>query len=392
MIILGVSASISVYKACEIIRRFQDRKETVQVIMTPNAARLIHPRLLKALTGRQVLVDLFDEGVSQNILHVELAKRSSLFLIAPATANVIGKMAGGVADDFLTTFYLAVKHPVAVAPAMNEKMYWHPAVQKNIQCLKSRGVHFIEPDRGYLACGESGWGRLASPEEIVETGLGMIAQSQSLHGKKVIVTAGPTREYMDPVRFISNRSSGKMGWEMAEEAFRRGAEVTLIYGPAGIYPSPEIEYIQVETGGEMAREIGVRLKETDILVMAAAVSDYGFSETSREKKKKSAEEPLPELTPAPDILKKLGDEKERIFLVGFAAETRDLEKYALEKMKSKNLDMIAANDVSRKETGFDSDWNQVTVFRRDGKKVEMPMESKREISRRIWDEIEDLYG
>lgn len=392
MIVLGISSSISIYKSCEIVRRFQDRKEAVQVIMTPNAARLIHPRLFKALTGRPVLLDLFEEGISEDIIHVELAKQCSLFLIAPATANVIGKTAAGVADDFLTTFYLAVKGPVAAAPAMNEKMYLHPAVQKNIQNLKSRGVRFIEPGRGYLACGVSGWGRLASPEKIVETGLGIIAQSQSLCGKNVIVTAGPTREYLDPVRFISNRSSGKMGWEMAEEAFRRGAEVTLISGPASIYPSPEITYVQVETGREMAEEIEARLNEADVLVMAAAVSDYRFSGTAGEKKKKTAGDPLPELIPALDILKKAGEEKKDLFLVGFAAETQDLEENALKKMESKNLDMIIANDISRKDAGFDSDWNQVTIFRGDGKRVATPRESKLEISRRIWDEIEDLYG
>jgi phosphopantothenoylcysteine decarboxylase/phosphopantothenate--cysteine ligase len=392
MIVLGISSSISIYKACEIVRRFQERKQTVQVIMTPNASRLIDPRLFKALTGRPVLVDLFEEGISEDIRHVELANQSALFMIAPATANVIGKMAAGVADDFLTTFYLAAGGPVAVAPAMNERMYLHASVQKNIQRLKARGVRFIEPDRGYLACGVSGWGRLADPEKIVEAGMGMIAQSCSLKKAKVIVTGGPTREYMDPVRFISNRSSGKMGWEMAEEAFRRGADVTLISGPAAVYPSPGIEYVQVDTGGEMAGEIEKRLKETDILVMAAAVSDYKFTERSPEKKKKGGRGSLPELSAALDILRKIGEQKENLFLVGFAAETRNLKEYALEKMKSKNLDIIVANDISRKDAGFDSDWNQVSIFRRDGETVETPRESKHEISRRIWNEIEDLYG
>lgn len=392
MIVLGISSSISIYKACEIVRRFQERKQTVQVIMTPNASRLIHPRLFKALTGRPVLVDLFEEGISEDIRHVELANQSAFFLIAPATANVIGKMASGVADDFLTTFYLAAGGPVAVAPAMNERMYLHASVQKNIQLLKARGVRFIEPDRGYMACGESGWGRLADPEKIVEAGMGMIAQSRSLKKVKVIVTGGPTREYMDPVRFISNRSSGKMGWEMAEEAFRRGADVTLISGPAAVHPSPGIEYVQVDTGREMAGEIEKRLKETNILVMAAAVSDYTFTERSPEKKKKGESGSLPELSAALDILRKIGEKKENLFLVGFAAETQNLKKYALKKMKSKNLDIIVANDISRKDTGFDSDWNQVSIFRRDGETAETPRESKLEVSRRIWNEIEDLYG
>lgn len=391
-IVLGISSSISIYKSCEIVRRFQDKGETVQVIMTPNAARLIHPRLFKALTGRPVLVDLFEEGISENIRHVELADKTSLFLVAPATANVIGKMASGVADDFLTTFYLAAKAPAAVAPAMNEKMYLHFSVQRNIRKLKSRGVCFIEPELGYLACGTSGWGRLASPEKIVETGLSLIARSRNLQGKKVLVTAGPTREYMDPVRYISNRSSGKMGWEMAEEAFRRGAGVTLISGPAAVQPSPEIEYVQVETGEEMAEEIEIRLNTIDILVMAAAVSDYKFAAVEPEKRKKAAAGAIPGLVPSDDILEKLGQRKENIFLVGFAAETEDLEKNALAKLRNKNADMIVANDISRRDAGFDSDWNQVVIFRRDGRSAETPRQSKLEISRRIWDEIEDLYG
>ncbi len=391
MIVLGVSSSISIYKACEIVRRFQDKGESVQVIMTTNAARLIHPRLFKALTGRPVLVDLFEEGISENIRHVDLAKECSLLLIAPATANMIGKMASGTADDFLTTFYLAFKSPAAVAPAMNENMYLHPAVQNNIKTLKSRGVRFIEPDRGYLACGISGWGRLASPEKIAETGMGLIACGRSLEGKNVMVTAGPTREYMDPVRFISNRSSGKMGWEMAEEARRRGAGVTLIAGPSSLKPGPGIEFIPVETGADMKKEIEIRLPKTDILVMAAAVSDYRFKETEKDKKKKTAGGPAPELTAATDILKSLSRKKEQLFIVGFAAETRNLKKSALVKLKSKNMDMIAANDVSRPDAGFDSDWNKVTIFRRDGRIIETPRESKLEISRRIWNEIEDLY-
>jgi len=284
-----------------------------------------------------------------------------------------------------------VRSPVAAAPAMNEKMYLHPSVQKNMEILKSRGVRFIEPDHGYLACGESGWGRLASPEKIVGTCLALLEQSRSLKGKKVVVTAGPTREYLDPVRFISNRSSGKMGLAMAEEALSRGAEVCLIAGPSVLRPSAEIEYVPVEAGGEMAGAIKDRLNKADILVMAAAVCDFAFSKKNVEKKKKTAGKP-PELKPADDILRDIGREKEDIFLVGFAAETENMKDNAQDKLRRKNLDMIVANDVSRKDAGFDSDWNQVFIYRSDGRSVETPRESKLQISRRIWNEIEDLYG
>lgn len=391
-ITLGVCSSISIYKACEIIRILQDRRHEVRVIMTKNATRLVAPALFGALTSRKAFVDLFDDAHSGDISHIALAQDMDLLIVAPATANIIGKFATGVADDFLSTLFLAVRCPIAIAPAMNEKMYLHPQTQENIHKLKSRGVEFIEPEQGYLACGEEGWGRLASPEEVAAKSLELLKKSTSLKGKKILVTSGPTREYLDPVRFLTSRSSGRMGWALAEEAERRGADVSLISGPSSLLPNPDIPTIKVQTAAEMEQAVLKAYDQTDIVIMAAAVSDFKFEQTAGQKIKKQKDRGLIRLVPTGDILEKLGRNKGNKILVGFAAETerKNLKENALQKAEAKNLDLIVANDVSQEDIGFDSEMNMVTIFHRGGKTISTEKQTKHEISRIILDEIEDL--
>jgi phosphopantothenoylcysteine decarboxylase/phosphopantothenate--cysteine ligase len=305
---------------------------------------------------------------------------------------MIGKMASGIADDFLSTFYMAVKCPVLVAPAMNEAMYLHPQTQLNIKKLASLGTHFVEPDKGYLACGDEGWGRLASPDKIVEEGLDLMRQSQSLAGQNVLVTAGPTREFLDPIRYLSNRSSGKMGYAIAEEALKRGARVTLISGPTHIVPPQGAELVMVQTADEMADQTFKRYEETDIVIMAAAVSDLTFKEITPQKIKKRALAQDVKLVQTPDILKKLGETKGDKILIGFAAETENIQENASQKIDEKNLDFIVANDVADETIGFESDINQVMFVYPDGQRIQTDRMSKMDISRLIWDRVEDLLG
>lgn len=389
-ITLGVCSSISIFKACEIIRIFQREGYEIQVVMTANATRLVSPTLFSALTGRKAWVDFFDDAHSGEISHIALAQDTDLLTVAPATANIIGKFAAGVADDFLSTLFLAVRCPVAMAPAMNERMYLHYQTQDNIHKLKGRGVVFIEPEKGYLACGGEGWGRLASPDEIAAKSLDLLKKSTSLKGKKVLVTAGPTREYLDPVRFLTCRSSGKMGYELAEEARRRGAEVSLISGPSQMLPAPGIEITRIQTAAEMEHEVVKAYDQSDIVIMAAAVSDFKFESTAGQKIKKQQDTGLIKLIPTGDILEKLGRKKDGKILVGFAAETENLKENALKKAVSKNLDLIVANDVSREDIGFDSEMNVVTIFHKDGNTISTEKKTKQEISRIILDEIEGL--
>ena len=391
-ITLGVCSSVSLYKACEIIRGFQKKKFQVQVILTKNASRLISPLLFSALSGQKALVDPFDEEYSDKIPHVDLAKETSLLLVAPATANMIGKFASGVADDFLSTFYTASNCPVLIAPSMNEAMYLHRQTQENIQKLREMGVRFVEPEKGYLACKDIGWGRLAAPEKIVEEGLRLIKKSESLKGKTVLVTAGPTREFLDPVRFLTNRSSGKMGYELAEEALRRGAEVILISGPTHIFPPPEAKLKKVRTAQEMEKEVVAHFGQADVVIMAAAISDFRFAETSSQKIKKEKLEKKIDVVPTEDILQKLSSKKGAKIIVGFAAETEDVVNNALKKMKKKRLDLIVANNVLDEGIGFESDFNQVSIIFPDGKTIHTEKKSKLEISQIILDRVEDILG
>ena len=392
LIALGVSSSVSIYKSCEIIRRLQDRKVQVQVIMTRNASRLISPLLFSALSGQEVIVDPFEDKQSAKIAHVALAKDISLLVVAPATANIIGKFAGGIADDFLSTFYTAVKCPVLIAPAMNEAMYLHRQTQQNIRKLKELGVKFVEPEAGYLACKETGWGRLAPPDKIVEEGLRLIQKSQSFKGQTVLVTAGPTREFLDPVRFITNRSSGKMGYELAEEALRRGAEVILVSGPTHLFPPPDAKLRKVQTAEDMKKEVLEHFSKADVVIMTAAVSDFQFEESASGKIKKEKLGGNIKIVPTPDVLKELGRKKGRKVLVGFAAETENVVDNAFKKLKDKNLDLIIANDVTAEGVGFESNFNQVSVVSPDGKSVQTEKMTKVEISQVIMDKIEEIVG
>jgi phosphopantothenoylcysteine decarboxylase/phosphopantothenate--cysteine ligase len=389
---LGICSSISIYKACEIIRGFQKENCEVQVIMTENATRLISPLLFSSLTGRKVLVDLFQEESSERIAHIELAKEVSLLLVAPATANMIAKFASGIADDFLSTFHLAVKCPVLIAPAMNEAMYLHKLTHSNIKKLKASGVRFVEPEKGYLACKDEGWGRLASVEMIVHRGLRLIRQSQSLKGKTILVTAGPTREFFDPVRYISNPSSGKMGYELADEALRRGADVVLISGPTSITPPPGARVMWIQTAEEMESQVEKHFSKADVVIMAAAVSDFRFAEASSQKIKKERLSKTVELIQTTDILKKISEKKGERILVGFAAETDKIVEKASVKLKEKNLDMIVANDVSKKGIGFEADDNRVTLVFSEGENIRSGRKPKSEISQMILDAIEERIG
>ncbi len=393
-IALGVSSSISIYKACEVLRGFQKKGIAVQVIMTPNAAKLVSPLLFSALSGKQTAVDLFGEGDSDRIAHISLAEEVSLLVLAPATANIIAKLASGVADDFLSTFYLAVRCPVLIVPAMNEAMYLHPQTQSNIRRLLAAGVEFVLPEKGYLACREEGWGRLPSPDRIVERGLQLLKRSESLKGRTILVTAGPTREPLDPVRYLSNRSSGRMGYELAGEALRRGARVVLISGPTSLYPPPGADLRAVETAAEMAREVKRHFGRADVLIMAAAVADFRVAGRSQQKIKKREASQALRLVPTEDILAALGRGRGRAgkIVVGFAAETEDVAANALRKLRAKNLDLVVANDVSRQDIGFDSESNQVVLIDRRGTAVESDKASKREISRLILDRIEVFLG
>jgi len=391
VVVLGVSSSISLYKACEVLRAFQKAGHGVQVIMTRNAARLIRPQLFSALSSRRTIVEMFDENQPWAVAHVALAKEAALLVVAPATANVIAKLAGGAADDFLTTFALAFEGPVLVAPAMNEAMFRHPQTQENIRRLRERGVVLIEPARGYLACGDEGWGRLAEPAEVVAAGLALLAKSESLAGLTVLVTAGPTREALDPVRYLTNRSSGKMGYAVAAEAVRRGAKVVLVTGPTGLIPPKGAEVVPVTAAAEMAAAAVEAFPKADIAVLAAAVADFAFARPSPRKAKKKALSKLLAIVPTPDILATLGRKKRRSqTVVGFAAETQSLRENARAKLREKRADLIVANDVSREGIGFDSDRNQAVLIDVRGREDETPVVSKGELAVRIWDAIERL--
>jgi phosphopantothenoylcysteine decarboxylase/phosphopantothenate--cysteine ligase len=392
LVVLGVSSSVGLYKACEVLRGFQKAGHEVQVVMTPNAAKLVSPRLFGALSGRRAAVDPFNEEEAWRIGHIELARAAALLVVAPATANVIAKFASGAADDFLSTLHLAVSCPVIIAPAMNEAMYLHPQTQENIAKLKGRGAEFVEPGRGRLACGDEGWGRLASPEEIVRAGLLRLEAGRSLAGKTVLVTAGPTRERLDAARFLSNRSSGRMGFALAAEALRRGARTILVSGPVSLLPPPGVEFVGVESALEMRSEVLARFREADAVIMAAAVSDFRFAEARTEKARK---EDLPEAWPVvrnPDILAELGKHKTGRILVGFAAETGDIEAGARRKLREKNCDLLAANDISQEGIGFESGENDLLLVDASGKTTRTGRASKEELSRVVLDRVEVLLG
>ncbi len=386
LIALGVSGGIAAYKACEIVRGLDRAGASVQVLMTANAARFIAPLTLETLSRRKVLLDPFDHSGAEAVEHIDLARRVAALVVAPATANVLAKLAAGIADDFLSTFHLAVTAPVLVAPAMNTRMWLHPATQASLGTLRARGVQVVDPAIGWLAEGESGWGRLAEPDAIVAAALAAARHSQHLAGKRIVVTAGPTREPIDPVRFLSNRSSGRMGYALAAAAARRGAIVVLVSGPADLPPPYGVELLRVRTSEEMRRAVIDARAGAAAVIMAAAVSDF-VTRPAESKIKKGAGPLVLTLEPGPDILAELGRDKGDLVLVGFAAETEDLLAHAREKLTAKNLDYIVANDVSAPGRGIESERNAVTILDRAGGYVEVAEASKAEIADAILDRV-----
>lgn len=386
LVTLGVASSISSYKAAELLRLLQKAGHTVRVTMTRNATRFIRPILFQSLSQHPVYRDEF-RAKSGEVMHVELARETSLLVVAPATANIIGKFAAGIADDFLTTLFLARRCPVLIAPAMNVYMYRNPIVQQNIDKLKSHGIVFVEPGEGYLACGDEGAGRLAEVEEIAARALSMLSSAGSLSGKRVVVTAGPTWEALDPVRVITNRSSGKMGYAMAEEAARRGAGVTLISGPTQLLPPLNVTLLRVESAEQMKSAVMKEFPNADYVIKAAAVSDFKSANITQHKKKKTGQPETLTLVSTEDILSTLGQQKKQQVLVGFCAESENLEDNAKTKLQKKNLDFIVANSVGGEHDPFQSEDNKVVVLDRAGHRTEFELQKKNQLAVRIWDLI-----
>ena len=395
-IALGVSGGVAAYKAAELVRRLQQEKLDVQVVMTRAAREFITPLTFAALTGKKVITERFDAGDSASaslesaIEHIAVAQRIDLLVVAPATADLLAKFTHGIADDFLTTLYLATKAPLVVAPAMNVNMWDHPATQSNLAILRARGVHVVDPEEGYLACGMTGAGRLAATEAIAQKVCAVLGLRHDLADQTVLVTAGPTCEDLDPVRFLTNRSSGKMGYAVAEAAGRRGARVVLVSGPTEIPIPGGVDWVPVRTSEEMRNAVIERAPEANIVVMAAAVADYRPANAKTQKLKRVGSGLTLELEPTPDILAELGRAKSRSLLVGFAAETEHVSDNARAKLQRKNADMIVANDVTQEGAGFDTDTNIVTLFLRDGREIALPKLAKAEVANRILDQVLEI--
>lgn len=387
-IVLGVSGGIAAYKSVELLRLLVKAGADVRVVMTENARRFVGPLTFEALSGRAVSTDLFEKKDDASIRHIEWAEAADAMIIAPATANIIGKIANGIADDALSTFILAVTSPVVICPSMNTNMYKSKAVQRNLEMLRKDGHFIVTPDSGRLACGTVGPGRLPDPEDILDRLLYRLSP-KDLNGKKVLVTAGPTREPMDPVRFISNPSSGKMGYAVARAAEHRGGEVVLVTGPSGLPDPLNVTVVKVQTAREMALAVFERFENAHIIIKAAAVSDYRPADPADRKTKKKNDEMVMRLKKNQDILKELGGKKNGRILVGFAAETEDLEKNAEKKLLEKNLDIIAGNVVGQPGAGFDSDTNKVLLFYRNGTKETLPMLEKETVAHILLDRIID---
>lgn len=386
-IILGVTGGIACFKAAALASKLKKHHADVQVIMTENAAKFVTPMTFEQITGNKALVDTFDRNFVHSVEHISAAQRADFVLIAPATANIIAKLAHGIADDMLTTTVLACTCGKAIAPSMNTAMYENPVTQDNIGILRKYGWEIVEPASGRLACGTSGKGRLPEPEELLEVCLHAAAHEKDMAGKKVLVTAGPTRESIDPVRFLTNHSSGKMGYAVAKAAARRGAEVTLVSGPTSLPVPAYVDFVPAETAGEMYEAVISRAGEADIIVKAAAVADYRPRETADHKLKKKEGELNIELERTKDILAALGENKRPgQFLCGFSMETEDLVENSRKKLEKKNLDMVAANSLKTDGAGFSVDTNVLTLITRDGEK-ELPLMSKDEAADRLLDEI-----
>jgi phosphopantothenoylcysteine decarboxylase/phosphopantothenate--cysteine ligase len=391
-ITLGVTGGVAAYKAAELVRRLQQDGFSVQVVMTRGAREFVTPLTFAALSGQKVITDLFAEyggeaNLESAIEHIAVAQRTDLLLVAPATADILAKFARGIADDFLTTLYLASTAPVIVAPAMNVNMWNHAATQENVEMLRARGVKIVDPDEGYLACGMTGAGRLAGQAAIVGAVHEALHAVRDLAGEKVLVTAGPTRENLDPVRYLSNRSSGKMGYAVAEAAARRGAHVILVSGPTSLDAPAGVERIDVQSADEMHRAVLEKVADCSIAIFAAAVADYRPTESNGHKIKRNKESTTISLEPTPDILASVARNKGDRFIVGFAAETEHVAENARQKLAAKNADLIVANDVTAEGAGFDHDTNIVTLFARDGRDLALPRMSKSEVAQRILDEV-----
>lgn len=392
-IALGVTGGIAAYKAAELVRLLQDKGIRVQVVMTRAAQEFVRPLTFAALSGEKVITDLFGEGaadpnIESAVEHIAVAQTIDALVVAPATADSIAKFAHGEANDFLTTLFLATTAPVVIAPAMNVNMWENEATQANIQTLKARGKHIVEPDSGYLACGMVGAGRLAANETIVKTVLSVLHAEQDLAGETVLITAGPTREPIDPVRYIGNRSSGKMGYALAEAALRRGAKVILVTGPTALKPPSSAEVIQVQTAQQMRDAVMAQFERASIVIKAAAVADFTVRSAPDEKIKRKGPMTL-ELEPTVDILAEVGAKKGSRIVVGFAAETNDVLANARKKLESKKLDAIVLNDVSQPGIGFDSERNAVTIITHNGNEA-VPETSKWEVAHRVLDAVVKL--
>jgi phosphopantothenoylcysteine decarboxylase / phosphopantothenate---cysteine ligase len=389
---LGVSGGIAAYKAAEVVRLLQDRGIRVQVVMTRAAQQFVRPLTFAALSGEKVITDMFAAGDSQSapnidsaIEHIAVAQAIDALLVVPATADVLARFAQGIANDFLTTLYLAITAPVVVAPAMNVNMWNHPATQANLEILRKRGVRIVEPGEGYLACGMTGPGRLAENELIIAATMEALGASQELAGETVLITAGPTREKIDPVRYLTNRSSGRMGYALAEAALRRGARVLLVSGPTALTPPGGAEVTQIESAEQMRQAALRLLPEATIVIKTAAVADYRPKNAAEQKIKRKGAMAL-ELEPTSDILAELGRAKGAQIIVGFAAETENVLENARKKLLAKGLDAIVVNDVSREGVGFDSDRNAVTIITQN-EVVEVPETTKWEVAQHVLDQV-----
>ena len=385
-IILGVTGGVAAYKAADIARRLMEYGISVRVMMTANAEKFITPLTFEALTGNPVIRAAMPQPGDEPMPHIRAPKESSLILVAPATANIIGKMANGIADDMLSTTLIATDVPIFMAPAMNTKMFLNPAVQSNMERLRARGVGFIGPESGLLACGDEGEGKMSPVDEIVEAATKALGIKRDMAGLNVVVTAGGTREPIDAVRFVGNRSSGKMGAAIAAEAVKRGAHVTFISAAMEVSAPEGVDVVRVETAEQMLEAVKTAFEKAHILVMAAAVGDYKVRDLAEGKVKTKASWDVT-LTPNPDIIAAMGKLKEGRMTVGFAAETERAVEYGREKLMAKNMDMIVVNDVSRRDIGFGSDSNEVTIITRSGAAVKIAKDRKERVARKILDEV-----
>ncbi|MGL5315190.1 MAG: bifunctional phosphopantothenoylcysteine decarboxylase/phosphopantothenate--cysteine ligase CoaBC [Peptostreptococcaceae bacterium] len=390
-VVIGVSGGIAVYKTLDVISRLRKLGVNVNVIMTKSATEFVTPLSFQSLSQNYVVCDMFEDPKTWDVEHISLAKRADVFLIAPATANVIGKMANGIADDMLTTTVMATKGKVLIAPAMNTNMYENPIVQRNINILKDLGYNFVDPESGRLACGDTGKGKLASPETIVNEVVKLLSVEQDLKGKSIIVTAGPTVESLDPMRYITNRSTGKMGYSIAKEAIERGADVTLVTGPTNLTPPQNLKkLIKIESAEDMYNAVVENLDKNQVVIKSAAVADYKPKNYSNQKIKKSDDDLVIRLDRNKDIAYEIGKIKQDKILVGFAAETNDLIENAKGKVKKKNLDFIVANDLTKEGAGFGVDTNIVKIIDKNGDITEYPKMKKDEVANVILDKVKSL--